>query len=87
MKRWFIALLSMGLGVLGTQISAHHSFPATYIESQLVTIEGEIVQIVLRNPHSFLQVVVKQPTSSPVRYAVEWDGARELVGQGVTRNG
>jgi hypothetical protein len=63
---------------------AHHSFPDVYLEDRTVTIQGELAQIVLRNPHSFVHVVVKQRDGSLVRYAVEWVGVTELGGQGVT---
>src|SRR4030095_7730396 len=38
-----------------------------------------------RNPHSFVHVNVPQKDGSVVRYAVEWGGAGQLGGQGVTR--
>jgi len=50
-----------------------------------VTIEGELVQFLFRNPHSFVHVMVKEKDGSMVRYAVEWGGAGQLGGQGVTR--
>ena len=49
------------------------------------TIEGELVQFLFRNPHSFVHVMVKEKDGSMVRYAVEWGGAGQLGGQGVTR--
>jgi YD repeat-containing protein len=85
MTRVVVALIVVGAGVLSSQAYAHHSFPATY-QDRLVTIQGEITQIVLRNPHSFMQVLVTETDGAMVRYAVEWNGARELVSQGVTRD-
>ena len=35
---------------------AHHSFAATYIEDKTETIEGDLVQFVFRNPHSFVHL-------------------------------
>src|SRR5687767_9919663 len=71
--------------ILGTSASAHHSFAATYFENQSVTIEGQLVQLQFRNPHSFAQMVVRSPDGTDVRYAVEWRGAGELGAQGVTQ--
>lgn len=85
MKPLLVALLTAGACALGTQTYAHHSFAATYLEDKLVTIEGELVQLIFRNPHSFVQVMVKEKDGSIVRYAVEWAGAGQLGGQGVTR--
>jgi hypothetical protein len=70
--------------LLATSTAAHHSFAASYLENESVTIEGDLVQFQLRNPHSFVQMVVKEADGKDVRYAVEWRGAGELVMQGVT---
>jgi hypothetical protein len=63
---------------------AHHSFTATYDDRTLVTIEGEVVSVVLRNPHSFVQVAVRGSGKSETRYAVEWHASGALGEQGVT---
>ena len=87
MKRLLVVLLVAGAFsfALGAKSYAHHSFAATYLEDQTVTIEGELVQFLFRNPHSFVHVVVKDKDGQMVRYAVEWGGAGQLGGQGVTR--
>ena len=85
MKRLLVVLLVAGSCALGTAAYAHHSFAATYLEDQSVTIEGELVQFLFRNPHSFVHVMVKDKAGQMVRYAVEWGGAGQLNGQGVTR--
>ena len=85
MKRLLGAALVAWTCVLGAQIYAHHSFAATYIEDKSVTIEGELVQVLFRNPHSFVHVSVTEKDGTMVRYAIEWGGAAQLGGQGVTR--
>jgi hypothetical protein len=85
MKRLLVGLLVAGACAVGTNAYAHHSFAATYLEDQTVTIEGELVQFLFRNPHSFVHVMVKQKDGSMVRYAVEWGGAGQLGSTGVTR--
>ena len=86
MTRPLAALLVAGALVLGSRAaSAHHSFAATYLEDQMVTIEGDLVQFLFRNPHSFVQITVKEKNGSEVRYAIEWGGAGQLGEQGVTR--
>lgn len=84
MKRMLAAIVAAG-ACATAQAYAHHSFPDVYLEDRTVTIQGELAQIVLRNPHSFVHVVVKEKNGSLIRYAVEWVGATELGGQGVTR--
>jgi hypothetical protein len=86
MKRYFVTSL-FALAVLGAggRALAHHSFAATYREKDSVTIEGELVQLDFRNPHSFVHVDVKQKDGTTVRYAVEWGGVGQLGQQGITR--
>ncbi len=81
MKRYLVAPLAVVALAVGAQAFAHHSFAATYIENQSVTIEGELVQFVLRNPHSFVDVDVTQPDGSKVRYVVEWASPAQLQGK------
>ena len=91
MRRFLAVLLvgSVGLisaGVLGTKLHAHHSIGAAYRENRTITVEGQLVQLLFRNPHSFMHVVVREKDGSLVRYAVEWVGANQLGGQGVARD-
>jgi len=86
MKRYLVAPLAVVALAVGAQAFAHHSFAATYLEDQSMTIEGELVQFQLRNPHAYVHVVVKEPDGSMVRYVVEWGSPIQLSGTGVTRN-
>ena len=83
MKRLSVVLLVAGVCALGIRTYAHHSFAATYLEGKTVTIEGQMVQFLFRNPHSFVHVMVKED-GQMVRYAVEWGGTGQLGAQGVT---
>ena len=85
MKGLGVVLLVAGACALGGRAYAHHSFAATYLEGQTVTIEGQLVQFLFRNPHSFVHVMVKEKDGQMVRYAVEWGGTGQLGNQGVTR--
>ena len=87
MKRYLAVLLvaTAALAAGASRASAHHSFAATYLEDQSVTIEGELVQFLFRNPHSFVHVEGKDENGETVRYAIEWGGGGALGRQGVTR--
>ena len=74
------------MSVSGIQLSAHHSFAATYFEDKQEKIEGELAQFLFRNPHSYVHVDVKQANGEVVRFAVEWGGGGQLGRQGVTRD-
>jgi len=78
-------LLAAAIGiVLSTQAYSHHSFSTIYFDDRSVTIEGELVQFLYRNPHSFIYLVVNE-RGQEVRYAIEWRGAGRLGEQGVTQ--
>jgi hypothetical protein len=81
-----VSLFALIALTAGTRVYAHHSFAATYREKDSVTIEGELVQLDFRNPHSFVHVDVKEKDGTKVRYAIEWGGVGQLGQQGVTRD-
>ena len=85
MKRYLVIGLVAAAALVGARAYAHHSFAATYLEDQTVSVEGELVQFLFRNPHSFVHLNVKEKDGKVVRYSVEWGGAGQLGGQGVTR--
>lgn len=84
-RRFLVAALALVILGGAARALAHHSFAATYLEDKSVTIEGQLVQFLLRNPHSFVHVMVKEPDGSMTRYVVEWGSTAQLGGQGVTR--
>jgi len=86
MKRFLVVGFVAAAALAGAQAYAHHSFAATYLEDQTVQVEGELVQFLFRNPHSFVHLNVKEKNGEIVRYAVEWGGAGQLQGLGVTRD-
>jgi hypothetical protein len=89
MKFKVIALLLAAAALTSlsaVQLSAHHSFAATYFEDKQEKIEGDLAQFLFRNPHSFVHVDVKQANGEVVRYAVEWGGGGQLGRQGVSRD-
>jgi hypothetical protein len=79
MKRTITLLVSITLLLAGT-LSAHHSFSATYDTTKTVSIQGKVVQFVLRNPHSFLHVAVSNKDNKEEIWNVEWAAAGQLAG-------
>lgn len=82
-------LLALAAGLLllaGSAAYAHHSFTATYDESREITIEGTLVQFMFRNPHAWVHVMAPDENGEMQRWGVEWGGAGQLSGQGVTRD-
>src|SRR5437588_8160271 len=85
MKRMLFLLVVIGALVATVPASAHHSFAATYHEDQVQTVEGDLVQFLFRNPHSFVQLERPDKQRKTQRWAVEWAGGLQLNRQGVTR--
>ena len=54
--RLTILLIAAAVLLSGIQLFAHHSFAATYFEDKQQTIEGDLVQFMFRNPHSFIHI-------------------------------
>src|SRR5207253_1012056 len=81
-------LLTLTLSVLivfAVSAYGHHSFASTYQENKTIKIEGEIKQFQFRNPHSFVTIEAPDEKGAMQRWGVEWGGASQLGGQGVTR--
>ena len=83
MKRVVLPVLLTGALLCGGTAYAHHSFAATYDQSQ-VSLDGEVLQFVYRNPHALLQVQAPDPNRQMQRWTVEWEARGQLDHQGVT---
>jgi Family of unknown function (DUF6152) len=84
MKRAATVLLLFAALLCGRQVSAHHSFAATYLETKQLSIEGELLQFSFRNPHTLLQVLAPDSNRQLQRWTVEWEARGQLDHQGVT---
>ena len=83
MKR-IVMLVFVAASLLPKAASAHHSFAATYDTAKTVTIEGKVTQFLIRNPHSFLHVLVIDKDGKEENWNIEWAAAGQLGGAGVT---
>jgi hypothetical protein len=84
MKRSLILLLLAGALLCGGRVYAHHSFAATYLENEQLSIEGQLVQFVYRNPHTLIQIMAPDANRQMQRWTVEWEGRGQLDHEGVT---
>jgi len=71
---------------LGIAAYAHHSLGATYEGDKEVKLEGKIVQLLLRNPHSFLQIDVPDKDGTMQRWSLEWRSSGQLGQAGIKRD-
>jgi hypothetical protein len=72
--------------IFGIAAYAHHSLGATYESDKEVKLEGKIVQLLLRNPHSFLQIDVPDKDGTLQRWSLEWRGSGQLGQAGIKRD-
>ena len=79
MKRLVFGFLGAAI-LSGAMVYAHHSFAATYIVDKEIKIEGDMVQFMFRNPHSFVHVQAPDAQGEVQRWAVEWAAAGQLTG-------
>jgi hypothetical protein len=75
-----------GILMFGVAGYAHHSLGATYESDKEVKLEGKIVQLLLRNPHSFLQIDVPDKDGTLQRWSLEWRGSGQLGQAGIKRD-
>lgn len=87
MKRLMLfSLMGLSSVILASRAYAHHSFAATYFEDKTEKVEGNLVQFLFRNPHSFVQVEAEDEHGVMQRWAIEWGAGGQLGRQGVTRD-
>ena len=75
---------AFAIALLAARAFAHHSFAATYFEDRTTQVEGKLVQFQFRNPHSFIQLEVKNTKGEIERWSIEWGGASQLGSQGIS---
>ena len=75
-----------GVLIFGVVAFAHHSLGATYEGDKEVKLEGKIVQLLLRNPHSFLQIDVPEKDGTMQRWSLEWRSSGQLGQAGIKRD-
>jgi len=84
MKFRTMVLVIAGMAVSAFTASAHHSLDATYDMKTEVRMEGKLLQVLLRNPHSFLQLEAPDADGTRRVWALEFSGARSLAKTGIT---
>ena len=77
-RKSFVLLIAVLMFVPAMAAYAHHSFAATYQEDKKVTVEGKVVQLLLRNPHSFFHIEVTDEGGQTVTWSIEGAPASQL---------
>ena len=83
MTRSLLLLVAVGVIASGVFLHPHHAVGDVFDERQTLTLEGEIVALVYRNPHSVLHLEVADGQGAERTWAVEWRGVSLLSKGGV----
>ena len=83
MKFRIAIILVAGAILFAATAYAHHSFGAVYNSKEQIKLEGNLVQFVFRNPHSFVFIEAPDKEGKTQRWSLEWGGAAQLNNQGV----
>jgi len=71
MRLRFLAILLAGMVGAGVPSWAHHSFAAAYDLKQPIEVHGTISQVLLRNPHSWFVLDVKDASGKSEEWMFE----------------
>ena len=85
MKSKFLGLVMTAVSLSSGTAYAHHSLAATYLDKE-VRLEGKILDLLLRNPHSFLQIEAADENGIVQRWSLEWRSSGQLGQQGIRRD-
>ena len=85
MKRNALALIVVGALMSGVNVYAHHSFSGTYDKTKVVRLDGKLIRMLYRNPHSFIHIAVPDDKGQVQEWSIEWQGGVQLAGASITR--
>jgi uncharacterized protein DUF6152 len=78
MRTRLVCVLVAALAAASASVSAHHSYAAVYRVNERITIEGVLVTIVYRNPHSYLEVEARDGGGRVRLWSVECSSRIDL---------
>ena len=76
--RLAVVTLAAAAAVWGASLAAHHSVGGVYRDDERVTIEGELVTLVYRSPHSYLHVLAPDRQQHQRTWAIETASGPQL---------
>lgn len=86
MNRTLQALLATTLAIIGAQAFAHHSFYAEFDANKEVVLEGTVVEMEWKNPHSWLVINVVNAQGETEEWRIEGGSPNVLMRLGWTRD-
>lgn len=71
--------------LLGSTVSAHHSFAAEFDSNKPIQLRGTVVKVEWINPHTWIHIDVKDADGKTERWMVEGGTPNTLLRRGLTR--
>jgi hypothetical protein len=84
MTRCLGVLMAAGLCLAALPLEAHHAIGELYDEERTMVLEGDVVSFRFGEPHSMVQLNVRDGQGQVHTWALEWRGAGRLQQQGWT---
>jgi hypothetical protein len=84
--RYRLFVVMGGFAALATTVGlhAHHSVTGQYDPKAAVTVEGIVVEVRIRNPHSQMRMEVVNAAKRTEVWALEMDDVADMAEQGIT---
>ena len=83
-RRQIIALSSVAILVAAANLHAHHSVSGQYDPRASVTVEGTVVEVLMRNPHSQIRLEVADTSGRAEIWTLEMDDVEDMAEQGIS---
>jgi hypothetical protein len=72
--------------LIGTSVSAHHSFAAEFDANKPIQLRGTVAKVEWINPHTWIHIDVKDADGKVERWMVEGGTPNTLLRRGLTRD-